>query len=213
LSLTFGRIVPAPQGHPAHSLARRTPPMGRIVERNVAQAAARAKQILADAETDLAERRLRFDDALDALRADARRQAQTEAESSLVEKVAEVAALRQRSLERARDDIVTLARMMAQRIIGESLSLDPERLVTLARRCIEEARGANRIDLFAHPADAARLGPLLKGVDSEIPLEIRPDPELGPGDLRIETDVGTLDARIGTQLANLAVKIRESLRV
>ena len=192
---------------------RQARPTGRVVSADVAQAAVRAKQLIADAEATIAQQRLAFEESLESLRDELRNQARSEAELSLASKVIEVAALRQRSLERARDDIVELAKLMAQRVIGETLAIEPNRLVWMARRCINESRGSSQIVIFAHPGDVVSLGQQLEGLDPRVEIHVEPEPELQPGDLRIETDVGTLDARIGTQLANLAAKVRESLRV
>jgi flagellar assembly protein FliH len=187
-------------------------PLGRVLEGEVAQASTRAGQLIADTEARIAERQLKFEKSLESTRAALRREAKAEVELSLAAKITEAAALRQRQLERASDDIIKLAQAMAERVIGESLNLDPQRLMSMAQRCINEARGANRVLLLVHPADATRLAQQIEGLGVSVEVRVQPDPELQTGDLRIETDVGSLDARVGTQLANLAAKIRESLR-
>lgn len=141
--------------------------------------------------------------------------ARAEAELTLAAKVVEIAALRRQMVERAHDEIVAIAQIMAERIIGEQLAMKPDRLLNLAQRCMLEARGASRVALCAHPDDAALLSQHIEHLNLYAANEVRiqPDPGLLPGDLRIETDVGTVDARIGTQLANLATIICESLRL
>ncbi len=211
--MRFGRVIKLSESHANARALRHAQPTGRIVNAEVTQAAVRAKRLVADAETNIAERRLAFEKSLESMRDELQGQARAEAELSLAAKVIEVAALRQRSLERARDDIVELAKLMAERVIGETLTMSPERLVTMARRCIDESRGSSHIVVLAHPREAVLLGQQLEGLDPAIEIHVEPEPALKPGDLRIETDVGTLDAKIGTQLASLAAKIRESLRI
>ena len=216
MSLTRGRVMQLENLVTLATHASYRPPRAtsHALVAQVADAALRAKQILADAEACAAERLSQFEERIEAIRADMLRQAHADAELSLAAKVLEIGALRQRSVERAKDDIISMAQALAERIIGEELTLKPERLLKLAQQCIHEARGSRHMVLYAHPGDAAQLSQQVKHleVDPTIDIRIVPEPRLSPGDLRVETDIGTVDARIGTQLANLATKIRESLR-
>ncbi len=211
MSLTLGRIIHATEKPATARPSRHEQLFGRVLEGEVARAATLARKLIADAEARIAERQLKFEKSLESTRAALRREVEAEVELSLAAKITEAAVLRLRQLERARDDIIKLAQAMAERIIGESLDLDPERLLSMAQRCINEARGATRVLLFVHPADATRLAQQIEGLGVSVEVRVQPDPGLQAGDLRIETDVGSLDARVGTQLANLAAKIRESL--
>ena len=213
MSLTLGRVVRLAESSALPPKSRQLRLFGRVVDGEVTRAAERARQIIADAEAAIAEQRLQLEKSLETTRAQMLQQAQADAEVSLAAKAVEIAALRWRSLVLARNDIVELAQVMAERVIGETLHLNPDRLVALAQRCIDEARGSSRIVLYAHPRDAAELSQQLEDLNPTIQIQVQPEPELQPGDLRVETDVGTVDARIATQLANLAVKIRESFRV
>ena len=211
MSLRFGRVVQLSDVEVAPCPRQR--PAGRVVDSEIAQAATRAKRLVADAEAVIAAERLQFETSLGRVRDELRIQARAEIELELAARVIEGAALRQRNLERAGDDIVELAKLMAERVIGEALTLNPARLVSMAQRCIAESRGSSQIVIFAHPGNADELSQGLQEADPTLAIRVEPDAELQRGDLRIETDVGTLDARIGTQLANLAAKLRESLRV
>jgi flagellar biosynthesis/type III secretory pathway protein FliH len=189
--------------------------MGRVVVGELSDAAERSRRILSEAKQQAAELRAEFERNMDLTRNDMMIQARADAEIEVVTKALEIAALRQRTLDQTQDDIMTLAQVMAERVIGEELLLKPERLMYLAQKSIREARGSSRMVLYAHPDDAAYLTRALDilTTDGSAEIRIQAEPEFAPGDIRIETDVGTLDARIGTQIANLAAKIRESLRV
>ncbi len=191
-----------------HLSCRQAQPTGHVAVREVANAAVRARKILADAEISAAERLLCFERSIEATRANMLKEARADAEQSLAVKALEIAVLRQRSVDRARDDIISLAQVMAERVIREELALKPERLVKLAQQCIHEARGSSRIVLYAHPDDAAYLSQQIENLitDRGIEIRIQPEPEFLPGDLRVETDVGTVDARIGTSIGKFGCK-------
>lgn len=214
--LARGRVIQlATDTQVSKGCSARALPGGHVVAREITEAAVRARKIMADAQAHVARERLDFEKDIESIRSDLSNLARTEAESSLTDKLFEVARLRQLMVERAEDDIIALARVLAERVIGEELVLRPEGILLLAKQCIREGRGSSRLSLYAHPADAAYLRQQLDklSVDDAVELQIQSEPELRQGDLRVETDVGTIDARIGTQLANLAAKIRESFRV
>jgi len=190
----------------------KTLPRGRVVRREVLEAAERARALIATAEARAA-----------ALIGDAERAAtelrlrvETEARADAAAKIAARAlALRHheaRADERALDRCVELARLLAERLLGESLRVAPEQVVALARQALAEARGARRITLVAHPDDAKLLAISLPtlGLDAAT-AQVREDPARSRGNLRIETEIGILDAELAPQLERLALKLRESL--
>jgi len=190
----------------------KTLPRGRVVRREVLEAAERARALIATAEARAA-----------ALIGDAERAAtelrlrvETEARADAAAKIAARAlALRHheaRADERALDRCVELARLLAERLLGESLRVAPEQVIALARQALAEARGARRITLVAHPDDAKLLAISLPtlGLDAAT-AQVREDPARSRGNLRIETEIGILDAELAPQLERLALKLRESL--
>jgi len=167
----------------------------------IAAAEARAAKLLSDAERAAAELHLR---------------AEAEARADAAAAVAARAlVLRQHEVhadERALDRCVELARLLAERLLGESLRVAPEQVIALARKALAEARGARQITLVAHPEDAKLLELSLPalGLDAAAAV-VRPDPSRSRGNLRIETEIGVLDAELAPQLDRLALKLRESL--
>jgi flagellar assembly protein FliH len=218
MKIEFGRVVRATELSPndtddAPTRKLRLPlPRGKVVGREVLDAAAqasallaraeeRALAIVAEAEAEAADRRLR-----------AEAQARADATASLAARFLALTAREAESADRGLDRLVEVARLLAERLLGEELTIAPERIVALARQALAEARGARRVTMVAHPDDAKRLEHALVelGLGGEL-LRVVADARRPQGNLRLETDIGTLDAELGPQLERLAQKLRETL--
>jgi flagellar biosynthesis/type III secretory pathway protein FliH len=216
MKLGQGRIVKAETlagGAPvALPVEQKTLPRGHLVHRVELEAAERAQALIAAAEA----RAARLVGEAERAAAELRLLAETEARADAAAKIAAHAlALRQheaRADERALDRNVELARLLAERLLGESLRVAPEQVVSLAREALAQARGARRITLVAHPEDATLLESSLPGLGLDPAVaRVRPDPARTRGNLRIETEIGVLDAELAPQLDRLSLKLRESL--
>ena len=83
----------------------------------------------------------------------ARREAREEASSELT---ARWLALRQKEEStrgRDRERVIALAVVLAERLLGASLTLDPSHIAALARAVLDETRGARRALVEAHPLE------------------------------------------------------------
>jgi len=135
----------------------------------------------------------------------------------LAQGAAELVALSVRAAERARamdeaslDRSVELARLLAERFLGQVLSIDPSSIVRIARGVLDEARGARSLKIHCHETDAPLLRAALAELDPDGRVhDVVVDTELGRGDLRLETDVGVVDARLGPNIERLAERLRE----
>lgn len=216
MKLETGRVIQAEALTGAQRVElvveEKTLPRGQVVRREVLEAAERAQRLLNLAE----ERAARIVSEAAQAAAELRLRAEAEGRADAAAQIAARAlALRQREAEadaRALDRSVELARLLAERLLGESLRVAPEQVTALARQALAEARGARQIRLLAHPEDAQILEhslPLL-GVDAAT-VQVRCDPSRKRGDLRIETEIGVLDAELSPQLERLSLKLRESL--
>lgn len=111
------------------------------------------------------------------------------------------------------DRTVELARAMAERIVGETIALEPAKIAAIARQALASARQAERVVLRAHPADAEALRSDIASLGLEPQaIEIHADETRSRGSLLVETDLGTLDADITIQLDRLARSLRDGLR-
>lgn len=196
---------------PVH-VDEKTLPRGQIVRREVLEAADRARRLVATAE-EQATRIVR-----DAERAAAELRLRAEAEGradAAASVAAHALALRHheaRADERALARTVELSRLLAERLLGQSLRVAPEQVLTLAKQALSEARGARQIVLVAHPDDAKILEHSWAALGlAENTAQVRTDPSRVRGNLRIETEIGVLDAALAPQLDRLSLKLRESL--
>jgi len=190
----------------------RTEPLARRVPKSTVDASERARQLLEgarrEAETVLSKARQQAGEI--ALRAEAEGRADGAAALA-----AHAIALRSRELseaERRLDEVVDLARALAERLLGEELALMPERVVQLAKQALAEARGARQITIEAHPGDVQILSTNLESLAVEADaVKLLANPSRARGNLKMVTEVGVLDASLAPQLERLALKLRETL--
>jgi flagellar biosynthesis/type III secretory pathway protein FliH len=197
---------------PRTSLPERGLPFGRVApkalvdasaeaERLVARARAEAEQLVAAAERKAADLKLL-----------AEAEARAEATAKLAAHALALASYEAKADERALERSVSLARLLAERLLGASLAASPEQVVSLARQALAEARGARRLTIVAHPEDAQLLSQSLSSLGVALDtVRVLPDGARARGSLRIETDIGVLDADLAPQLDRLALKLRETL--
>ncbi len=136
------------------------------------------------------------------------------AEAEHAKLAALVLALRAReekSAEVQLDRSVDLARVLAERLIGESLALDSQTIARLARQALAEARGARTVRIEAHPDDIAALESQIATLGIANVASIASDVTLERGCLRLHTDLGTIDAQLRPQLERLAAALRDAL--
>jgi flagellar biosynthesis/type III secretory pathway protein FliH len=222
MTLGFGRVVKAAELAAAREVAidEDTPaarvepalPRGRVLSRDVLAAAEEGAAIIARARAE-AEGILRnAEQAAAELRLRAEAEARADAVASLASHVIALRVREAAGLAGELDRTVELARLLAERLLGESLALEPERVVALARAAIAEARGARRVTVVAHPEDASFLEAALDSLASGAEVvRVIADPARARHSLRLETDIGVLDAELAPQLERLALKLRETL--
>jgi flagellar biosynthesis/type III secretory pathway protein FliH len=212
-----GRVLTREQAQSAEPVRRRSLPerglpFGRVVPKTLVDASAEATRILARARVEAqtlvaaAERR-----AAD-LKLLAEAEARAEASAKLAAHALALATHEAKADERTLERTVSLARLLAERLLGASLAVAPEQVVTLAQQALSEARGARRLSIVAHPEDAQLLSQSLPSLGVAIEtVRVVSDGARARGSLRIETDIGVLDADLAPQLDRLALRLRETL--
>ena len=179
----------------------------------VARARRIAREVLearAEAERILAEARQRADAVVTSAAAAAAAEAR---ETEVARLAAGFIALRDaetRRVEHDVDRVVEIAVLLAERLVGEALRVEPSRIAELAASAIHEARGARRVRIDAAPEDVQALAEALGAIGQS--ADIQPDPTLARGSLVVHTDLGRVDARLHPQLTRLADALREALR-
>jgi flagellar assembly protein FliH len=171
-------------------------------ERIVSDAHAEANAIVAEARDKAA-----------ASLVEASEEARKEAHAELAAKWLALRQAEQHAIDREGERLVPIAVVLAERLLGASLALDPSLIVDLTRAVLDETRGARRAMVDAHPLDAAELRERLttNGLDLQS-VEVRSDEALARGELRLHTDVGTIDARLAPRFERLAATLRDALK-
>jgi flagellar biosynthesis/type III secretory pathway protein FliH len=127
-------------------------------------------------------------------------------------------ALREREERRGAGDVersIAFARVLAERLIGRAIELDPALVASMAAEALAEARGARRVRLECHPLDAQALRASLAGAGlgggEGAALDLIENTELARGSLRVHTELGILDASLHPRLERLAAALRDAL--
>jgi flagellar biosynthesis/type III secretory pathway protein FliH len=187
-------------------------PSAKRILRERAEASAEAQRVVENAKTEASGMLER-----------ARREAREEAAAAIevakheadVQGAARWIAVRvseEQRLERDTDRILSVAIAMAERLLRTALELDSARVASIAASALAEARGARRAVIDAHPLDADALRHHLPGAGVALSsIEVRDDPALARGDLRLHTDLGAIDARLGVRFERLAWALRDAL--
>jgi flagellar biosynthesis/type III secretory pathway protein FliH len=215
MKLGFGRVVAARADDERTTADRpvaRPRATARVVPEVVVAASERARQIVARAEAEAAARLSRAETRAAELATELATRAKTEAATALAARELALGAREANARERQLDDTVALARLLAERLLGEALRVEPARVVALARQALAEARGARQVTLAAHPEDVPLLERALASGELTPPVLVVADPKRPRGSLRLDTELGTLDAELAPQLDRLAEKLREALR-
>jgi flagellar biosynthesis/type III secretory pathway protein FliH len=202
-----GQASRAQTGHSALAVGR-----AQLVPRLVADAQARARELIQRAHEEAQQILVQARAAADDLTLQQQARARADA---LCLVVGEALELRKRQEELGKsvlDRSVGFAQLLAERLLGAELELDPERIRLLARQALKEAAGARRAVIIAHPRDAAELKAGLLGLGEMLDsIGIEEDAKLGRGQLRVETELGVIEADLKGQLERLAVQLKKLL--
>ena len=112
---------------------------------------------------------------------------------------------------RTLDRTIEIARVLAERLVGEAIAVQPERVASLATVALEETRGARQMRIEACPEDVAVVQDLLASLGAAMIATVESSPELSRGSLIVQTDLGRIDARLAPQLERLAEALRPVL--
>lgn len=119
--------------------------------------------------------------------------------------------LRQETVDKLEPEVVELSVKIAEMLLYQQLSLEPETIAGVAAAAVKELRDQDYILVRVNPGDA---GPL-KGKREELTrllkdravLEILPDEEISRGDCRVESDHGIVEVVLEEGLR----QVRETL--
>ncbi len=101
--------------------------------------------------------------------------------------------------------LLDLAVAVARRLLGEELTLAPERVATIARDALLALPPYVRdVRLHLHPEDAALVGAQLTPPPEAQNFRVVTDPALARGDCRLFTESAQIDARLDARLNVIA---------
>jgi flagellar biosynthesis/type III secretory pathway protein FliH len=191
------------------------PETTRRIAREAVEASLLAKRILGEARVEAAEMLVRAREEAAQAKAEAANEARENEVAKLAAGFLALQVADERRADRDLDRAVALACVLAERLLGEALDSDPLRVLALARQALLEARGAHRAVIEASPLDVETLRSHVLDLGSAEGslkiIEIRADPLLSRGSLRIHTNLGNLDAQLTPQLERLAKALRDAL--
>ena len=171
-----------------------------VAAKLVEDAKARAKAIVADAAANAT-----------AIAEEVAREAR---ETEIARVAAEVIAVRagaERRAEKELDRTIEVAGLLAERLVGEAIAVEPARIAALAHDALKETRGARQMRIEASAGDVAALQEVLAALGEGV-ATIEVSPDLARGSLIVHTELGRVDARLAPQLGRLAAALREVLR-
>jgi flagellar assembly protein FliH/type III secretion protein L len=185
---------------------------GRRVAARVLEAEARARQLVEAAEQRAAHLLGTAERESASVRLRAEEVGRANGAAALAAKAVALATAEASADARQLERVTELARVLAERLLGEALTLDPGRVVALARQVLAEARAARSIRFVAHPSDAAELAPLVEEcIRHGAAAHVEVDQGRARGSVKVVTETGELDGEIAPQLTRLAARLREAL--
>jgi len=102
-------------------------------------------------------------------------------------------------------DLVKLSMTIAEKIIGEQLTIAPNTITDIVAKALLNVRHQKEIFIRVNPDDFDTISNqkymLLEQLSRANDIDIRPDPEIAQGGCLIESETGTVDASLEKQLA------------
>jgi type III secretion protein L len=218
MSVERARVIKAAVGARAEARPNASAPspphdeaFARRVPRVVVDAHAEAARIVADAKA-LADEIAR--EATTNASTLAERVAREAREKEIARVAAEILAVRagaERRAERELDRTIELSVLLAERLVGDAIAVEPARIGALALDALKETRGARQMRIEVCPEDVVALREVLASLGEGV-AALEPSHELARGSLIVHTELGRVDARLTPQLSRLAEALREVLR-
>ncbi len=115
--------------------------------------------------------------------------------------------MREQIIQEAEPFLVELSCAIAEKIIGQQLTLAPEMAIELIRKSLSRRREQGVITLCVAPGQLAFVQAAREelhfAIDSQAELQILPDSTVKDNGCVIRSAYGSIDARIDTQLAEI----------
>ncbi|MCW5964617.1 MAG: hypothetical protein KIT83_11310 [Bryobacterales bacterium] len=176
--------------------------VGAIVRQPVLQAADEAREILAKAKAESEQ-----------IRREAREEGFREGFGLWENAVKEAQQAALRYARQHQEDFLKLSVRIAEKILGDTLREDPERIVSVVLEALRNVSRERRLTIEAARGEASILerhrATLEARVGPECTLRILESNEVRSGGCLLRSELGTIDARVETQLALLEKALLE----
>lgn len=107
------------------------------------------------------------------------------------------------SLDSMEDEIVLLAREIAEKILSVQLTLDPEIMLAIVRESLKLARNKDQVIIYVNPDQVSLVQEhrqeLLQALPPEAVLHIIADADIEPGGCRVESKDSKIDATLASR--------------
>ncbi len=124
--------------------------------------------------------------------------------------------LRSTLYQRQKDDLVRLALVIAEQVIGQELTANEEAIVGVVENALKSALETDSHHIRVHPDDLAVVQthkPLfLANVHGLKEISVEADTNVSRGGCVIESDMGEVDASLETRLAGIASQLQNAVR-
>ncbi|WP_339227707.1 flagellar assembly protein FliH [Oceanobacillus sp. FSL K6-2867] len=116
------------------------------------------------------------------------------------------------TIEKSKETILQLSLAIAEKIIGDKVSKEPETFLGIIRHAIQELKDQSTVTIYLHPVNyeyvISQKDELMRILEDDSALSIYLDEKLQENTCLIEHAFGQIDASVDTQL----LKIREALQ-
>jgi len=126
-----------------------------------------------------------------------------------------ISELRDQVVAELEQDAVEMALRLAEQILAGVLSVEPERVIDVARNALRHLTERRRVTLVVHPDDLDLVSDCVVQLQSELGgiehLGVQADRRIARGGAVARTDTGDIDAGIDTQLGRARELVAEAL--
>jgi flagellar assembly protein FliH len=126
-----------------------------------------------------------------------------------------ISELRDQVVAEVEQDAVEMALRLAEQILAGVLSVEPERVIDVARNALRHLTERRRVTLVVNPADLELVSECVEQLQSELGgiehLGVQADRRVAPGGVVASTDAGDIDTGIDTQLGRARELMADAL--
>lgn len=175
-----------------------------LIKRDRFQAQMSAKAIVKEAQKRAEDIHIEAENRAKGLREQATAQGREEGLLQIAELMVQASKLRNQAFTSMEKEIVDLAIIAAEAIIGKELSMHPERIKDTVAPIIKKAQRSRNICVQVNPQDIPALENALPQLAANTNLtcaiKLEPQTSITKGGCIVTTELGTFDARIEVQL-------------